>query len=380
MRRAAILLMAGSSARMGFDKLFTPLAGICPAKRSLDALVTGGAETVLLVTSPQNRALAEALPCPVPIGVVTGGAARSDSVRAALRSDAFLWQADDLVLIHDAARCLTPPALIRACFDAALAYGSGVAALPLADTVLEDTPSGVIALPREQLLRTQTPQAFSYAKISAAYGKDASAATDDATLYAALYGAPHFVTGSEQARKLTTAEDWVWASASLAGESRRCGTGFDTHRLVEGRRLLLGGVEIPFEKGLLGHSDADVLLHALMDALLGACNLGDIGWQFPDSDPRYLDADSRELTKRCVCLAREAGFAPVYADATVLAERPRLAPYRDAIKRSIADALGLAPTAVSVKATTTEGMNDEGRGLCISAQAIVTVCRIAPQP
>ena len=177
--------------------------------------------------------------------------------------------------------------------------------------------------------------------------------------------------GSEEGRKLTTPADWQWAKNKV--RRPRYGTGFDTHVITEGRRLILGGVDIPFEKGLLGHSDADVLLHAVMDALLGAAGLGDIGKNFPDRDPAYKDISSRLLLRRVKDMLKEKDMEISHIDATVIAQRPKLNPHFPLMQAYMAGDLEIPADRISLKATTTEGMGDEGRGLCISAQAAAVV-------
>lgn len=365
MSAAGILLCAGGSSRMGFDKLNTPILGKTAIERSLLALVAGGCDSIVFVVSGASEATVRSLACPVPFAVVPGGKERTDSVRNGL-----LAAQGEIAVIHDAARCFVSPGLIKDCIEAAETYGSGVAAIPMTDTVMRLHAYGTETLDRNALWRMQTPQAFLTAQIRAAYATGETA-TDDATLYAKAIGAPHFVPGSEENRKLTTQSDWDWAIEHLSGT--RFGTGFDTHRLVEGRKLILGGVEIPFEKGLLGHSDADVLLHAIMDAILGACKMGDIGKLFPDTDERYRGISSRALLREVQRLVQKRDIIVRHIDATVVCQRPKLAPYRAEMERTIAADLGIPFSAVSVKATTTEGMNDEGKGLCISAQAIASV-------
>ena len=350
---------------MGFDKLNTPLLGKTAIERSMDALVSGGCDSLVFVVSGESERTVANLSVPVPFTVVQGGEQRTDSVRNGLAT-----ATGDVAVIHDAARCFVTPATVKASIEAAERYGSGVAALPVTDTVVRLGDGTVETLDRNTLFRMQTPQTFRLPEIRAAYA-DGDSATDDATLYAAKFGVPHFVLGSEDNRKLTTAMDWAWALTRLAPLAY--GIGFDTHRLVEGRTLFLGGVEIPFEKGLLGHSDADVLLHAIMDAILGALKLGDIGKLFPDTDPQYAGISSRVLLRKVNELVQKRDMVMSHVDATVICERPKLAPYREEIAQTIAADLGISPDAVSVKATTTEGMNDEGKGLCISAQAIVSV-------
>lgn len=366
MSTVGILLCAGSSNRMGFDKLNTPLCGKTAIERSADALVFGGCDSLVFVVSETSEKTVASLSVPVPSTVVQGGAQRTDSVRNGLTA-----AEGEIAVIHDAARCFVSPAIVRASIDAAQKYGSGVASLPVTDTVIRLGDGEIETLDRSTLFRMQTPQTFRMDQIKAAYAEGGSA-TDDATLYAKKFGAPHLILGSEDNRKLTTAADWAWALTRLAPPPAY-GIGFDTHRLVEGRKLFLGGVEIPFEKGLLGHSDADVLLHAIMDAILGAMKLGDIGKLFPDTDPQYAGISSRVLLRKVNEMVQKWDMIVSHVDATVICQRPKLAPYREEIERTIAEDLGISPDAVSVKATTTEGMNDEGRGLCISAQAIASV-------
>lgn len=370
MRAVGILLCAGSSARMGFDKLTVPLCGKTAVERSMDALVQGGVESLVFAVSAGTRALAEALDCPVPRRIAMGGDTRQASVHAALLAvEDWAAGAPCVAVIHDAARCLVPPALVRACIESAAAAGSGVAAVPVADTVFRQGADSMAVVPREGLWRMQTPQAFRFSEILAAYERTDAAATDDATLYLRAGRTPVLVPGSEDNFKLTTPGDWARAQRLLA----RCGTGFDTHRLVGGRKLILGGVDVPFEKGLLGHSDADVLIHAIMDALLGAAGLPDIGRLFPDTDPAYAGADSMALLRTVVSRIHDKGLRINQIDATIIAQRPRMAPHIGQMRANIAAACGIAPEEVGVKATTTEGMNDEGRGLCISAQAVATL-------
>ena len=365
MSAVGILLCAGASHRMGFDKLNTPLCGRTAIERSMDALIAGGCDSLVFAVNGESAKTVAALCVPVPYTVVQGGEQRTDSVRNALAA-----ANGDVAVIHDAARCFVSPEIVRACIEAATKTGSGVAAMPVTDTVMRKENGAVETLDRNTLFRMQTPQAFRLDRIRAAYEQGAYA-TDDATLYAKRFGAPTLVPGSEENRKLTTEADWVWAKNRLGGTLY--GTGFDTHRLVEGRKLILGGVEIPFEKGLLGHSDADVLLHAIMDAILGAMKLGDIGKLFPDTDAQYAGISSRVLLRKVNELVQKRDMVVAHVDATVICQRPKLAPHRETIERTIAADLGISPDAVSVKATTTEGMNDEGRGLCISAQAIASV-------
>ena len=364
MQIIGILLCAGSAHRMGFDKITKTLCGKSPVERSAEALIAGGVTMLVLAASPQTRPFLETLTFPVPHVIVSGGDTRQASVRNALEA-----ASGDLAVIHDAARALVTPDIVRRCVESALNHGSGIAAAKATDTVLRENEDGVTVVPRNELWLMQTPQCFQYESILDAYRTVPRAATDDCSLYLAAGHTPVFVESSADNFKLTTPDDWARAEHMLT----RYGTGYDTHRLVPGRPLMLGGVHVPFDKGLLGHSDADVLLHAVMDALLGAASLGDIGKLFPDSDDRYLGADSLKLLGEVAAYLRSKGYQPVAVDATVIAQQPKLAPYRREMEQTIARALELPEDCVSVKATTTEGCNDEGRGLCMSAMAVASV-------
>lgn len=368
-----ILLCAGQSTRMGFDKLTTALCGRAPLLRSLDRLLAAGCTEIIAAVNENAHAFLEVYTEEYPLRLVAGGETRFASVRNALAV-----AQGDIAVIHDAARCIVGVKTVQDCIKSTLASGSGVAAIPMTDTVLRQEGEGFTPIPRESLWRMQTPQVFDLETIKAAYqnaGADASAYTDDASVWLAA-GHPLFIVqGSAENRKLTTQADWDWAEFVLHKE-QACtvfGTGYDMHILVPERKLIIGGVEIPFEKGLLGHSDADVLLHAISDAILGACALGDIGKHFSDTNPRYKDADSRDLLRHIKHMVQKRDKKLSHIDATILCQRPKLAPYILQMRQNIAADLDLSLEQISVKATTTEGMNDEGRGLCISAQAIATL-------
>ncbi len=376
-----ILLCAGDSQRMGFHKLLHRLPnGKTPMAMSFEALVHGGITRLIIMTNDATHAHAEQLAksAGIPVLLCAGGSTRQESVYLGLKN-----ASDGIVVIHDAARCLTLPHLVQACIDSAHMYGSGVAAIPIRDTVLHVLENGdrIVPLPRDELLRMQTPQAFAYAAIRAAYdwaGAGHVEATDDSTLFAAHGNAVRFVRGHINNRKLTTQDDLVWLEEHLCAAAAglkahgdlRVGYGEDVHLLVEGRALVLGGVVVPFEKGLLGHSDADVLVHALMDALLGAAGLGDIGQHFPDSDAQYEGISSMLLLERVCHLIQAARYGISNVDITVVAQKPRLAKYFSAMRTMLADALQLPLDHVNLKATTTEGVGPEGRGECMRASAI----------
>jgi len=365
----AVLLAGGASERMGFNKLLLPINGKSALERSLEAMLGSKNKPHRTVIAASGDCAQEAERLSRLYDGVTvahGGATRGASARNAL---GMLYDDQGVVAIHDAARSLLSPEVFDSAVNSALAYGCGVAAIPVRDT-LRDAEGN--AVPREGLYAVQTPQAFNLARIRAAYEKAAKEGreyTDDLGVWLATGYPAHYSKGDIVNQKLTYPEDVAFfALASYKGA--RIGMGEDTHRLVEGRKLVLGGVEIPFEKGLLGHSDADALTHAVIDALLGAAALGDIGAHFPDTDGAYRDIRSLELLAQTARLIDAAGYTLGNIDATVTAQRPKLAPFIGQMRENIAETLGCGVAPVSVKATTTEGMNDEGRGLCITARAI----------
>lgn len=369
----AILLAAGSSSRMGFDKLTLPLAGRTALEYSLLSFLRAGITDILITVSDATRSHAEALVdryshCGVNIGLIDGGDTRGDSVYRAL-----IKARGDVVAIHDAARCLVEQPVIVASIKSAFAHGSGVASLPPRDTIWKDAAT---VLARDTLLATQTPQSFERTHILAAYEcarASGLSATDDAAIYHRAYGEVHFTPGSPRNQKLTTPEDIPLFEALLARRAYRMGFGEDTHRLVEGRALILGGVDIPFELGLLGHSDADALTHAAIDALLGAAALGDIGGHFPDTDPRYRGICSLELLTGVNDLLREKGYLLGNLDATIIAQRPKLAPHVFEMRQNLARALCCDISRISIKATTPEGCGPEGELMCITARCICSL-------
>lgn len=312
---------------------------------------------------------------------VTGGADRQETVRlclAACDPDA------EVIVVHDAARPFAGPDLFRRVIEAAAKDGAATAAVPPADTIKmadDSAPGGAQNLPRGRLWQVQTPQAFRRDLIQRAHAVAAGenfSGTDDTVLVERLGHRVTMVESSPLNFKVTTPADFSMARAFVenttdAVNAVRVGQGFDAHRLVEGRKLVLGGVTVPFERGLLGHSDADVLAHAVTDAVLGAAALGDIGTHFPPSDPKWKDADSIELLRRASALAAEKGFRVTSMDATVIAEAPRLAPFVEEMRRRLADALGCPVDGVSVKAKTTEGMGFCGRGEGMAALAVATL-------
>ena len=374
----AVIVAGGSGTRMGMpvNKALAPLAGKTVLERSLEAF-DGLVDGAVVVYRAQDEDAVRALN--LRARLVPGGETRQASVLSGLYA---LPQDAEIALIHDAARPFVRAETIRACIESAKKYGSGVAAVPVTDTIKRAGQDGVVreTLPREQLWAMQTPQAFRPQELRRAIetltAQD-EAATDDARAMEACGHSVRLVEGNSGNIKLTRPEDMELARLRL-GESegramQRVGHGYDAHRLVEGRKLVLCGVEIPYEKGLLGHSDADVALHALMDALLGALALGDIGGHFPDSDEKYRGISSMLLLKETARILAAQGAAVVNADVTIIAQRPKLKPFIEQMRANVAAALEVPQERVSVKATTTEGMGFEGEGLGISAHAVALV-------
>lgn len=364
----AIIVAAGASRRMGFDKLSYRLPdGQTVLEKSCAALAAHPAVTQLVLVAGANRETCERIAqrCPKPCVVVAGGETRADSVRHGLEA-----ASGELVAIHDAARPFVSQAVITAALQAAAQTGAAAPAVPVKDTIkVADADGRVQNTPdRATLYAVQTPQCFSrklyLEALERVTGDKAHLVTDDCSLFE-LAGMPVTLTqGEYENYKITTKEDLQ------KEKTMRIGHGYDVHRLVEGRKLILGGVDIPYEKGLLGHSDADVLLHAIMDAVLGAAALGDIGKHFPDTDPAYKGADSLALTRAVAKLIAEHGYTVGNIDATILCQAPKLAPHIAAMRQNIADAFGIPLDAVSVKATTEEHLGFTGEGLGIAAHAV----------
>lgn len=377
----AVLLAAGNSTRMGGgrSKVLEELGGrpaLCRSLEVLDRCPLIG--EICLVCREQDRA--DMLPLTsglaTPVRVVPGGAQRQDSVEQGVEALTGPWE---YVAIHDGARPLVTEEVLAAVCRDAMAHGAATAAVPSKDTCkLADGAGFVAATPaRDRLWAVQTPQAFSLALYREALGKARAAGqsyTDDCQLIEAAGGSVKLTMGDYRNIKLTTPEDLLAARAYLGGEGGkktvRIGYGYDVHRLVEGRKLILAGVEVPFEKGLLGHSDADVIAHAVADALLGAAALGDIGHLFPDTDPRYAGADSLKLLGEVCRLLREKGFSIGNIDATLLAQRPKIAPHIVQMRENLAAACGIPVDQVSVKATTEERLGFTGREEGMAASAV----------
>lgn len=373
---SVILLAAGASSRMGQPKLALPFGGRTALEHALLAFLQVEDSPVLeiiLAVSPQTQDLAAGLAnqygALLPIRVCMGGATRGDSVFQALQ-----LARGDVVCIHDGARCLVSWSVIQASIQAARAQGSGVAAIPVGIPYGKRT--GPLPSPGRGSVRPRPPQSFSRARLVAAYEdaqKAGVAATDDAAIYSRLYGPVTFSAGDLANQKLTVPEDIPLFATLLSPPAPRLGYGEDTHRLVAGRPLVLGGVTIPFHLGLLGHSDADALAHAAMDAMLGACALGDIGKLFPDTDPQYAGICSLTLLTQVLRRTLAQGYALSNLDATIVAQQPKLAPHIPAMRAKLAAAMACGQERISIKATTPEGCGPEGALESITVRCVCSM-------
>lgn len=339
-------------------------------RHSVETLLACGAERVMVAIPAGAEAIAgDALSGLERVEPVTGGSTRQESVRNAL--ERLATDALDRVLIHDAARPDLPSKVIADLLIALETNPGAIPVLPIVDS-LAVAESGLMAgtAEREVLRRVQTPQAFRFPAILSAHREWSGAldAGDDAQVLRMAGGAIGLVEGDERLRKLTFSHDFASSSSPV-----RVGMGYDVHRLAAGEELWLGGIHIPHDKGLAGHSDADVVLHALVDAILGAIGAGDIGTHFPPTDPRWRGAASARFVEHAVALATEAGYGIAHADCTIVCESPKIGPHREAMRVRIAELLGVPTASVSVKATTTEGLGFAGRGEGIAAQAVATL-------
>lgn len=373
---AAVVVAAGSATRMqGIDKMLVPLAGVPVVLRSVRALAASDCiDSLVLVTRAELMETLRTLCAEVskPVTVVPGGASRPESVLAGL---AALPEGTELAAIHDGARPLVTQSVIAEAVEAAGRCGAAAPAVPVHDTIKQAENGLVRATPeRKTLFAVQTPQVFDVKLLKTvlrAAMERGIALTDDCSAVEAA-GKPVVLTqGCEENLKITTPVDLTLAEAILKRrKTMRIGHGYDVHRLTEGRRLILGGVEIPFERGLDGHSDADVLVHALMDALLGAAGLRDIGVLFPDNDPAYKNISSMLLLDRVMLTLEHAGYAVGNVDVTVLAQRPKLKDYIPVMRENLARAMKIPLDCVNIKATTEEGLGFTGSGEGIACHAV----------
>jgi 2-C-methyl-D-erythritol 4-phosphate cytidylyltransferase/2-C-methyl-D-erythritol 2,4-cyclodiphosphate synthase len=377
MRIVALLVAAGRGARFGGEtpKQYLPLLGRPVLRHAAEALLRdGGVDAILPVSAPgEEEALAGMLAGLPILPPVAGGATRQASVLAGL--EALADDPPDLVLVHDAARPVIPPGTVPALLAALAATPGAIPALPVADT-LKRGAEGLIAetVPRAGLFRAQTPQGFRFAALLAAHRAATTEATDDAQLLEASGLPVALVSGHDSNLKITWPEDLARVEATmLARMIPRMGTGFDVHRIVEGRPMVLCGVVVPCPFGLDGHSDADVGIHALCDAIYGALAEGDIGRWFPPSEMQWKDADSARFLRHAAERIAARGGVLANADVTLICEKPKITPHAEAMRERLAGLLGVEIGRVSVKATTTERLGFPGRGEGIAAQAAATL-------
>jgi 2-C-methyl-D-erythritol 4-phosphate cytidylyltransferase/2-C-methyl-D-erythritol 2,4-cyclodiphosphate synthase len=378
---SAIIAAGGRGSRVGAGqpKQLLEIAGVPILCRSVEAFLHHPRVSEVVVALPPEILAAPPsylLATAKPVMLVKGGARRQDSVALAFSR---VSPEADLVVVHDAARPMVSQALIDRTLAAAEEHGAALAALRATDTVKRGSAGGLVleTVPRDQVYLAQTPQAFRASVLRMALESGADA-TDEATLVERAGLPVWLVEGDPDNVKITTAADVARAGRLIgdrAAAGLRIGNGYDLHRLVPGRPLILGGITIPFELGLAGHSDADVVCHAVTDAVLGAASLGDIGRHFPDSDPRWKGADSLKLLAAAVSLVREAGWAVANVDVTVIAERPKLLPVVQQMRASLAGALQCEVGQVSVKGKTNEGVDATGAGLAIAAHAVALIQR-----
>lgn len=376
----ALVVAAGTGERFGggLPKQYRMLAGRPVLRHTVERLAAHPrVDGVCVVLRTEHREIyAETVEGLALLPPADGGATRQESVRRGL--EALSSRQPARVLIHDAARPLVDAAVVDRVLDALDRGVGAIAALPLADTLKRAGDGDRIAgtIDRSGLWRAQTPQGFRFAEILAAHRAAAGGAlTDDAAVAEAGGLAVTLVPGTEENFKITTEDDLKRAERLLAGNAAewRTGSGFDVHRFVPGDAVMLCGVRVPHSHGLEGHSDADVGLHALTDAILGALGAGDIGVHFPPSDPRWRGVESSRFLAHAAALVAARGGRIVHLDVTLICERPKIGPHRAAMIERIAAILGLGAGRVSVKATTTEGLGFTGRGEGIAAQAVVTI-------
>lgn len=370
----ALIVAAGRGQRFGagLPKQYLPLKGVPILRHALQAFCGHpDISAVWAAIHPDDADLFAAAAAGLPVKVTHGGAARQDSVRLGLEAMAAV--SPDAVLIHDGARPMVSAGLISRVLAALDTAEAVVPAVPVIDT-LKRVDGARIAetVSRENLVRVQTPQGFRFAALRAAHQKAVGETlTDDAAVMERAGHGVITVPGEEMNIKVTTTEDLLRLQAA-SGEIRT-GTGFDVHRLGPGDFVTLCGLRIPHSQGLIGHSDADVALHAATDAILGAIGEGDIGLHFPPTDAKWRGAPSDRFIQHAHDLVKARGGQLLHLDITLICERPKVSPHRAAMVAKVAEILGIEPHRVSVKATTTEGLGFTGRGEGIGAQAVATV-------
>ena len=374
MTLTALIVAAGKGERLGsgVPKQFRLLAGKTVLRWAVEPFVRHSAvRDVRVVVAPGQEEIAAVVLKGVDVGpFVTGGSERADSVWAGVRTIAA-----DAVLVHDAARPFCPAGVIDR-LVASLEFHDGAApVLPVGDTLARGGDNIDELVDRSNLVRVQTPQAFRTEALRRAYATwSGEAPTDETTVLRAAGMTVASVAGDPALEKLTTEADWARAEQWLAGMLvPSTGLGFDVHAFADEGPIMLGGIAVPHVRGLAGHSDADVVLHSITDAILGAAGLGDIGEHFPPSDPQWKGANSDLFLTHAAQLVRERGAIIDHVDCTVIAEEPKVGPHRTAMRQRIAEILGIEVGQVSIKATTTEGLGFTGRREGIAAQAVASI-------
>ncbi len=365
-----VVCAAGKGTRAGFDKnkLLVPFMSSTALEKSIAAFDFDGVDEIMVTASEKDfEEIADICDRFSRTHAVLGGETRTQSVYNALQAIAC-----DIVLIHDGARPFVTRKIIEGCIHTVKSFGSGVCAIPCTDTIAVAEKGKIQSIPdRNALYQIQTPQGFFRENILSAYVQAFAAGntnyTDDSSLFAAYCGKPTLCDGDQKNRKLTHAEDFTEGAL-------RCGFGVDTHAFGKLQTYItLGGVEIPSETGLIAHSDGDVLVHALMDALLSAAGKRDIGYYFPDTDEKWKDADSMQMLQTVVETLREDGYGAQNVSIAIQAEKPRLAGYVDAMKNNLSSALKIDPTAVGITVGTNEGLGyvGEGKGITVHAHVLL---------
>ncbi|MDE6505345.1 MAG: 2-C-methyl-D-erythritol 2,4-cyclodiphosphate synthase [Clostridia bacterium] len=373
---SAIICAAGKGERAGFskNKLLTPVAGAPALWHTLKKFDIPEIDDVIVTSSACDFEEISSLCKPFGFKTVEGGKTRTQSVKNALNS-----VTGDIVLIHDGARPFVKKELILSCIDAVKKYDSGICALKLTDTVVSAAFGQITdRLDRECTYRLQTPQGFYTADIKRAYALAGDKTyTDDSAVYCEFISPARIIDGDEENVKLTFKSDFLRdIPAFSVSDGENVGFGVDVHSFCEGDKVVLGGIEIPCGQGLAAHSDGDVIIHALMDALLSSAGLRDIGHYFPVDDAAYAGADSKELLKRVILLLREKSYAPANISITVQAEKPRLSPYIGKMVEVLSGICNLSKEKVAVSAGTSEKLGFVGEGLGICAYAAVTVKKL----
>ncbi len=372
----AVVVAAGNSTRMGFDKLFAKIDGKEVLYMSINAMMKHPDIDDIVVVAGKNKTDVEKMlksyPMKKPIIVVSGGATRTASVVAGVNA----CPSAKMVAIHDGARPFVSQEVITDAIKAAEKHGAAAPALPMKDTI-KRAENGLVSqtMDRENVFRIQTPQVFDRTLFLEAIKKEkqieSGNITDDCMIMENAGHEVYLSKGEESNRKITTVDDLPQSGGE--NTMMRIGHGYDVHRLTPERKLILGGADIPYEKGLLGHSDADVLAHAVMDSMLGALALGDIGKHFPDTDSEYRGADSITLLKKVADICEQNGYIVGNLDATLLCQAPKLAPYIQTMRENIAQAVNTSKENVSIKATTEEGLGFTGAKEGIAAHCVVVM-------